>query len=378
MPPKFSSVPAISAPIARHPGRAKKLLERLASVIRPNRHAIAGIAVILLLGGAIGHLTTTPRFSTYDNVPQGSPTLAASLRAEDQFGGLFNLWIRIAGDPETMMTTQEGWRRITRVHRAAESVLGANTVLSPLTVALASETPDKPPNVETLADLPAELRNRIGGDGYVTLSTMVGDPARSEGHIAKYDALEGAVLSAGAAVVTGTPALARHDAQRMIERLNASILAAAVGTIFLVALAFRNASMVPAVALANLTPVLLTGVLLHVFMGGEVKIATGLAMTIAFGVAVDDTVHFINRAFLERDRGKNAVDAIRNATTGVGFVLCATTLVLGTGIALTFLSNFYTVRLFGQLMIMILVFALIADLLILPAIMHIYQRWHSR
>ena len=361
----------------RHPGRPKLLLEKLASAIRPNRRTIAAVAIVLLFSGAIGHLTTTPRFSTYDNVPQGSPTLAASLRAEDRFGGLFNLWIRIAGQPEAMMTTQQGWQTIKQVHRAAESVLGANTVLSPVTIAMASRSPDEPLNVEALAKLPEELRDRISGNGYVTLSTMVGDPARSDDHIAKFDALESAVLTAGAALVTGTPALARHDAQRMIERLNASILAAAFGTIFLVALAFRNAALVPAVALANLTPVLLTGVLLHLFMGGEIKIATGLAMTIAFGVAVDDTVHFVNRTFLERDRGKNVEDAIRNAITGVGFVLCATTLVLGAGISLTFLSSFYTVRLFGQLMIMILVFALIADLLILPAIMHMYRRWHS-
>ena len=151
---------------------------------------------------------------------------------------------------------------------------------------------------------------------------------------------------------------------------------AAVTTIFLVAVAFRSLPLIPAIALANMTPVLLTGVALHLLLDGTTKIATGLAMTIAFGVAIDDTVHFINRAFIERDEGRNAFDSVRRAITGVGFVLCATTLVLGSGISLTWWSSFITVRLFGLLMVMILIFALIADLLILPATMLIYKRWH--
>lgn len=364
----------------RKPAASRDLLRRLYNLIGPNRRTIAIVAVVLLAGGVIGHLTTTPRFSTYDNIPQGSPTLAASLEAEDRFGGLFNLWIRIAGDPDELMTADEGWTRITAVHEAAETVLGRNAILSPLSVARAAGHPDRPLDADEIAALPDELRSRLGapGSGYVTMSALVGDPARSAEHLAGFDALEAAVRDAGADIVTGTPALARHDARRMIDLLNASILAAAVMTILLVVLAFRDMSMLPAVALANMTPVLLTGIVLHLFMGGELKIATGLAMTVAFGVAVDDTVHFVNRAFLERNAGAPATKAVGNAITGVGFVLCATTMVLGAGISLTFLSNFLTVRLFGQLMILILVFALLADLLILPAIMLMYRRWHAR
>ncbi|MEZ5812144.1 MAG: MMPL family transporter [Rhizobiaceae bacterium] len=364
----------------RKPGMSGALLQRLADTVGPNRRIVATISIVLLVGGAAGHLTTTPRFSTYDNIPQGSPTLAASLDAEDRFGGLFNLWIRIAGEPDQLMTSKEGWKKITAVHEAAETVLGRNAVLSPLSVARAAGHAARPLHADEIAALPDEVRNRLGapGSGYVTMSALVGDPARTAGRLARFDALETAVRHAGADIVTGTPALARHDARRMIDLLNASILAAAVMTIFLVALAFRDMSILPAVALANMTPVLLTGIILQLFMGGELKIATGLAMTIAFGVAVDDTVHFINRAFLERDAGASAAGAVENAITGVGFVLCATTVVLGAGISLTFLSNFLTVRLFGQLMIMILTFALLADLLILPAIMLMYRRWHTR
>lgn len=362
----------------RRPGIAKVALEWLAAFIWPARRAIIAVAALALLAGVVGHLTTSPRFSTYDNLPRGSPILEASLRAEDRFGGLFNLWIRIAGKPDVLMTTKEGWKSISAVHRAAESVLGRNAVLSPLTLARATGKPDDPLSQSEIEEIPEAIRARIGetGDSYVTLSVMVGDPARSPSRLAQYDRLERAVLDAGATVVTGTPALARHDAMRMIENLNWSILMAAVTTIFLVAIAFRSLPLIPAIALANMTPVLLTGVALHLLLDGTTKIATGLAMTIAFGVAIDDTVHFINRAFIERDEGRNAFDSVRRAITGVGFVLCATTLVLGSGISLTWWSSFITVRLFGLLMVMILIFALIADLLILPATMLIYKRWH--
>ena len=364
----------------RKPGRSAALLSKLADIVGPARIPVIAIAIVLLAAGTAGHLTTTPRFSTYDNIPRGNPVLEASLRAEDKFGGLFNLWIRIPGDGRQMMTSEEGWKKITAVHEAAESVLGTNAVFSPLTIARAAGTPEKPLDVETLEDLPPEALARIASpqSGFLSLSVLVGDPARSGKHQALYDALDRAVRDAGATVVTGTPALARHDAVRMINRMNASIIAAAFATVFLVAFAFRSLSMLPAIGLANLTPVLLTGLILHLFAGGETKIATGLAMTIAFGVAVDDTIHFINRAFLERNAGCDAAQSIRGAITGVGFVLCATTVVLGAGISLTFMSNFKTVRLFGELMVMILFFALLADLIILPAVMHAYQRWHRK
>lgn len=364
----------------RSSGQTGVLLQRLAEIIAPGRFAIIAMALVLLAAGAIGHINTKPRFSTYDNIPLGNPILEASLRAEDKFGGLFNLWIRIPGDPNEMMTTDEGWQQISAVHQAVEKVIGQNAVFSPLSVARALGKPEKPLETKTVEDFPDEVVRRIGrpGDAYLTMSVLVGDPARSDEHLKLYDEIDAAARSAGATIVTGTPALARHDAQRMILRLNASIIAAAVATIFLVALAFRSVSMIPALALANLTPVLLTGLILHLFAGGEIKIATGLAMTIAFGVAVDDTIHFVNRAWLERNAGQDVAAAIGQSIRGVGFVLCATTVVLGAGISLTFLSNFYTVRLFGQLMIMILFFALLADLLILPAVMHTYQRWHQR
>lgn len=363
----------------RSSGQTGVALQRLSAIIAPGRFAIIAIALVLLAAGAIGHIATKPRFSTYDNIPLGNPILEASLRAEDKFGGLFNLWIRLPGEPNAMMTTDEGWRQISAVHEAVEEVIGQNAVFSPLSIARALGTPDQPLSSDTVEDFPDEVVRRVGkpGDGYLTMSVLVGDPARSDKHLKLYDAIDTAARQAGATIVTGTPALARHDAQRMILRLNASIIAAAVATIFLVALAFRAVAMVPALALANLTPVLLTGLILHLFAGGEIKIATGLAMTIAFGVAVDDTIHFVNRAYLERDAGRDAASAIGGSIVGVGFVLCATTIVLGAGISLTFLSNFYTVRLFGQLMIMILFFALMADLLILPAVMHTYRRWHQ-
>lgn len=364
----------------RAPGRSGVALHRLAGIVEPHRAAIILAAIVMLIAGSVGHLTTTPRFSTYSNIPKGNPVLEASLRAEDNFGGLFNLWIRIPGEPVGMMTSEAGWKQLAAVHEAAESVLGRNTVFSPLSIARAAGQPDTPLDRKAVEGFPAEVMSRLGepGSDYLTISALVGDPARSAKHLARYDLLEATVLEAGAQIVTGTPALARYDAQRMILRLNASIIAAAIATVLLVALAFRSIALIPAIALANLTPVLLTGVVLHVMLGGEIKIATGLAMTIAFGVAVDDTIHFINRVMLERRTGLDMPQAISAAITGVGFVLCATTLVLGAGISLTFLSNFLTVRLFGQLMIMILFFALLADLLILPAMMLTYRRWYKR
>ena len=103
--------------------------------------------------------------------------------------------------------------------------------------------------------------------------------------------------------------------------------------------------------------------------------AAGLATTIAFGIAVDDTIHFLNRATQRVRAGDSPDAAVLDTIVDLGSILGATSIVLIAGVALTLVSDFSAVRTFGKLTIAILVFALVADLVILPAMLLAFRRW---
>lgn len=360
-------------PVDSLPGHT--LYVRLADWVPRRRGAILAGAVLLLAVGAVGQATTRPHFSTYDNLPGASATRAASIDAEDRFSGVFTLWTGIAPG-----TSDAGWERLLAIHEAAEEIVGREAVTSLVSAARAAGHGDRPLNDAEKAKLPDWLLDRYGdiSPSAYAIAIQVGDAGRSAESRARFDALEQAVIAAGGFRPVGSPALARYDGPRLVSQLLLSLVTSAILSVGLIALALRNIRLVPAVALANVVPVLLTGAVLHVTAGGLMSVSAGLATTIAFGIAVDDTIHFLNRAIQQLRAGETLEQAVVGTLPALGPILTTTTVVLVAGVGLTLTSDFVTVRDFGYLVVVILVFALIADLLILPAALLSWTKWFRR
>ncbi|MEM9986829.1 MAG: efflux RND transporter permease subunit, partial [Bacteroidota bacterium] len=123
----------------------------------------------------------------------------------------------------------------------------------------------------------------------------------------------------------------------------------------------------------NVIRLLLTGGVMGAF-GITLTASTSLVFVIAFGVAVDDTIHFLTRYRLERKRGADQDEAIRRTLLGTGKAMIITSLVLMAGFVMLLASDFggtFNTGLFTGLTI---IFALFADLLLLPVLI----RWIDR
>ena len=122
-------------------------------------------------------------------------------------------------------------------------------------------------------------------------------------------------------------------------------------------------SMIP-----NIFPVLLVfGVMCH--LGIAIDIGTMMTASVAIGVAVDDTIHFLSWFRENLDRGMNRVDAVIETYRRVGPAMMQTTIVGGLGLFVFALSTFTPTQRFGTLMLVMLVTALIGDLILLPALL---------
>lgn len=91
------------------------------------------------------------------------------------------------------------------------------------------------------------------------------------------------------------------------------------------------------------------------------------------GVAVDDTIHFLSRFKVAFNQEGNYEDAIRYAVTKAGRPLVFTTTILSTGFSVLTLSVLNESVIFGYMSGMAFSWALLADLILLPALLLIFK-----
>jgi hypothetical protein len=182
--------------------------------------------------------------------------------------------------------------------------------------------------------------------------------------------------------VTGLPAIAARNSAKLISELNWGL----VGDIFLVfiflGIMLRSVMVGVASVLPSLFPIFATGALLW-WTGEGLQFASIIAITVAFSLAIDSTVHFLNRFRLEERRlgpGEgHAEAALRRTVEHIGPAVILTTIVLALGLGVTFFSDLPSLRLFGRLSAICLGASLAAQLLILPATIAVYRRlWPLR
>jgi len=122
-------------------------------------------------------------------------------------------------------------------------------------------------------------------------------------------------------------------------------------------------SMVP-----NVFPVVLIfGSMGH--MGMLVDIGTMMTASVAMGVAVDDTIHFLTWFRDGVNAGVPRHQAIIEAYKRCAAAMSQTTLIGGFGLAVFAFSTFTPTQCFGVMMLMLLAAALVGDLIFLPALL---------
>lgn len=120
--------------------------------------------------------------------------------------------------------------------------------------------------------------------------------------------------------------------------------------------------------LPNLFPVVVVfGLMGHASI--LVDIGTMMTASVALGVAVDDTIHFLTWFRQHLDRGLSRLEAVIETYRRVGPAMLQTTVVGGLGLFVFSLSTFTPTQRFGTLMLVMLVTALLGDLILLPALL---------
>lgn len=169
---------------------------------------------------------------------------------------------------------------------------------------------------------------------------------------------------------TGTGLLIDKNAVYIRDNLLSGLAIALVLVSLLMALLFRNMRMLLVALVPNFIPVLFAAGLLG-FLGIELEAGVSIVFAVVFGIAVDDTIHFLSKYKLARDKNNSVEESIRITFEETGKAITFTTIILFFGFMVMFFSNHPPSVTVGMLISVTLVGALICDLFLLPVLM----RW---
>jgi len=110
----------------------------------------------------------------------------------------------------------------------------------------------------------------------------------------------------------------------------------------------------------------------------DAEIGLGLSVVTAMtlGIVVDDTIHFMSKYLrARRDQGLKATEAVRYAFSTVGIALWTTSVALAAGFLALSTSSFTLNAEMGLLVAIVIMFAIIVDFLLLPALLIRFDSW---
>ncbi|RIV43057.1 efflux RND transporter permease subunit [Flagellimonas pelagia] len=174
--------------------------------------------------------------------------------------------------------------------------------------------------------------------------------------------------------MTGKALLFLKGTKYLVKNLVMS-LALAIGLISLfMAYLFRSFRMVIISLVPNLLPLLITAGLMG-YLGIPIKPSTILVFSIAFGISVDDTIHFLAKYRQELATHKWHIKrSVYAALRETGVSMFYTSIVLFFGFSVFILSSFGGTKALGGLVSATLLFAMLSNLILLPSLLLSLER----
>lgn len=170
-------------------------------------------------------------------------------------------------------------------------------------------------------------------------------------------------------ITTGSSILFFKGTQYLVKNLATSLLLAIILIAGFMAWMFSSKRMVVVALIPNLIPLLFTAALMGYF-GIPIKASTILVFSIAFGISVDDTIHFLAKYRQElRLTNWNIKESVIIALKETGQSMMYTSVILFFGFGIFSLSSFGGTVSLGILVSITLLAAMFSNLIILPSLL---------
>jgi uncharacterized protein len=369
----------------------KKLHNLLLWVFRNNKKVIWGCVLVCLVSGIL-MLNIKINGTIIDDISDKDQLKKSLFYIEDNFGGVRNFELDISLSKNNgSVFTKASFEEISKIHDYLTKEYEVNNLISPKTMICAINK-SKNGGQNSFFSVPSddtlltqlnllkkqqnrkELRSFIKDGGYrirfsgkvKDLGSMVFkkkneklytllDPMTKDGSLAEYH------ITGSATLVDKNNLQIAYD---MILDLFIGVLTIGVIVGFL----FKSFKMAALAIIPNFAPLMLIAGIMGI-CGMNLKASNSIIFSIAFGIAIDDSIHFLSRLKEELHRGRNLPMAIKTTYLSTGKAMLITSLIVISGFCTMVFSDFGGTFYMGLLVSLTLVFAIAFDFLLMPALL---------
>lgn len=173
-------------------------------------------------------------------------------------------------------------------------------------------------------------------------------------------------------IITGTTILNADLTDKIVYSLSWSILLALSAITLVMVYMFRDFRMIVIALVPNLLPLLIVAGLMG-YIGTDIKPSTAVIFTIALGIAVDDSIHYLARLRIELIERKALLPSLAATTIRTGRAIVVTSLILIAGFGTLVTSDFSSTAMMGLLVCATIFSAVLADLFLLPSLFYWFK-----
>lgn len=331
---------------------------------------VAILGVIAFIAMLYPHFQLQPSFSFQQFLPKGSEALDTSEAIDQGVGGVAPLYVSIPLLDNDPQITDSDFARVETVHDILEGIFGKGKVISGASFNHYSEAGFSRDQIFDAVG-PFMKRRFITDEGDLAMATAFMPTQLGSAEVRELvEETDAALAAAGLSdtSISGFRVLSAYESVEMIQRLQDGLTIAVLLSILIIGVAFRSWRVALICIIPNFAPILGTELYLWV-SGAGLQLTTVISLTIAFGIAVDDTIHFMNHYVRARQQNYGHKEAVMRTLERVGPALIATTAILCAGTTVVIFSVLPQVALFGALCVLTLFLALLGDLIILPALL---------
>ncbi len=177
--------------------------------------------------------------------------------------------------------------------------------------------------------------------------------------------------------ITGTSVIFLKGNDYLISNLLMSLLIAFLIISLLMASIFKSLRMILISIIPNLIPLLFTAGIMGYF-GVNFKPSTVLVFSVAFGIAVDFSIHFLTKYKMELKTSNSIGDAVRKVQKEISTSMIYTAVILFFGFIIFVFSDFGGTMALGLFTALTLLIALLSNLILLPSLLFSYDSKKSK
>ncbi len=390
----YSYMPPPKEKHLRHLGKKwiEGFVDWMVNVVKHRRITIYITSVSVLVLSIIGIYMIRISGSLLEDMPQGAEFFKDIRFFEDEFDGIMPLEIMIDTKKEKSVTKLGLIKKMESLQEYIEEEPNLSKPISIVDIAKyakqtyynhnpkyfqlpsAQEQNFLLPYLKSLEDVQGNLLSVVDSTGrYARMTVFMKDVGTDE-----MDKIEANLLpqinklfpsDRYEATLTGKALIFQKGTRYLVNNLVLSLGLAILLIAVFMAWMFRSFKMIIISLVPNLLPLLMTAGMMG-FLGVPIKPSTILVFSIAFGISVDDTIHFLAkyRQELKQHHWKirrSVYPALRETAVSMFY----TSIVLFFGFSVFMISSFGGTVALGGLVSATLLFAMLANLLLLPSLL---------